>query len=76
MCVIFTSLRRDSYSYVRMCTEKLGIPDDMAVGAVIELLLGYNLTNVWEMQNHLEKQQHIKPEQLKNMVTRLPLTNL
>ena len=44
------------------------MPDDMTLGIVIELLLGYKLTDVWEMQNHIEKQKRIKPEQLKNMV--------
>ena len=59
-----------------MCMKELGLTDDMAVGAVIELLLGYKLTDVLEMQNHVEKQKYtVKPEQLKNMVYSLTSAN-
>lgn len=60
------SYLRDSTSFVDMCT-KLHKPDDMLVGQVIALL-GYELTEVWKMQSHVENQTKLKPELLKHMV--------
>ena len=51
-----------------MC-HKLTTNDDIAVGMVVELLLGYKLTEVGEMQSHVDKQwKTIEPERLKDMV--------
>ena len=55
-----------------MC-DKLRKPDDMLVGAVIELMLGYKLTEVELMQSHVELQGKIKPELLKHLVGQLIL---
>ena len=62
-----TTPYRDSTSFVRMCTA-LNEDDDEVIGAVIELLIGYKLTNVESMHSHLDHQWMIKPEQLKQMV--------
>ena len=59
---------RDSATFVDMC-HKLTTNDDIAVGMVVELLLGYKLTEVGEMQSHVDKQwKTIEPERLKDMV--------
>ena len=52
---------------MELCEDILR-PDDMVVGAVIELFLGYNLTEVPTMLSHLDDMNSIDVGSLKNMV--------
>ena len=48
--------------------RKLSHPDDVSLGAVIECLLGYKLTEVPEMLSHVEILNATSPNSLKDMV--------
>ena len=61
------TIYRNSTSYVAMCQNFLTF-DDTLVGAIIQLLLGYKLTEVEAMLSHVEVQEEIKPELLKDLV--------
>eukprot|EP00731_Ephydatia_muelleri_P031356 Em0022g870a len=71
---ISSSLMKELEPYLRgpkfleTCAN-LGLPDDMTVGAVIGAVLGYDLTDVHNINTHLNGLMNLDPHSLKDQIS-------